>query len=156
MVVATRTYLDRRRSARIEERIVGVWTESARDTGGDQPLWIWDFRADGTLREHPAGKPLLETGRVDDYPQWQVAEGALIVRRNRRFARNAAPSQWFRQAWAVLVAAWRGTPAPSDRVDRYTIAGEVGETLTLVFTGDGSDAAGDARLRVTLSRSRPE
>lgn len=128
----------------------------ARDTSGAPTQWIWDFREDGTLREHPAGRPLPETGRVDDYPQWHVARGALIIRRNGGFAIKATPGQWFRQARAVFVSAWRGTPPPTDRVDRYTIAGEVGETLTLAFAAEGVDTEGDARLRVTLSRSQPE
>ena len=139
------------RSQTIKQRLIGKWTEKVVRDNGSVDTFIWEFRSDGTVRDYPAGKPTKETGRLDDYLQWNVRGGELILSWDHHFTREASLEQRLGQVQSFIEGSWRNKPLAF--ADRCSIQDDGSDTISLTLHPDKTQAGAYMPQHLVLTRA---
>ena len=141
------------RSQTIKQRLTGRWTEKVVRDNGSADTFIWEFRPDGTVRDYPAGKPDKETGQLDDYLQWNVSGGELVLSWDHHFTREASAKQRFWQVVSFIDASWRDRNMPLAFADRCLIQDDGGDTISFTLHPDRTEADAFLPRHLVLTRT---
>ena len=137
-------------SQTIKHRLTGKWTEKVVRDNGSVDTFIWEFRADGTVRDYPEGKPAKETGHVDDYLQWNVSRGELVLSWDHHFTREASIKQRLAQVESFIEGSWH---KPLAFADRCLIQDDGGDTISFTLHPDKTEADAFMPRHLVLTRN---
>jgi hypothetical protein len=146
-------FRDYSRSQSMKQRLTGKWTEKVVRNNGSDGTVIWEFRPDGTVRDYPAGKPPKETGRLDDYLQWNVSGGELVLSWDHHFTREASTEQRLRQVESYIEGSWHHRNTPLAFSDRCLIQDEGGDTFLFTLHPDKTEADAFMPRHLVLTRN---
>ena len=139
-------------SQAIKQRLIGKWTCEVIRQNGSVATCIWEFRADGTAREYLAGKPSPETGRLDDYLQWDVSDGELVLSWDHLFTREATVNQRLRQVVTLVDERLRGKDRVLKFADRCVIHDHGGNTISFTVQPGKAGTGGFLKKDFALTR----
>lgn len=144
------------RSQAIKQRLTGTWKEEGIRVDGSTYSAIWEFRTDGTVRNHLVGKPMRESGRLDDYMQWKISRGELVLSWDHQFTREASVGQRVMQVTSFLDDRWRRNNHILAYSDRCLIQDNGGDVITLIphvtARTDGTAVGGYVKQPIRLVR----
>jgi hypothetical protein len=141
------------RSQTIKQRLTGKWTEKVVRDNGSVDTFIWEFRPDGTVRDYPAGKPTKETGHLDDYLQWNISGGDLVVSWDHRFTREASVEQRLGQVASYMEGSLHGRDMPLAFADRCVIQDDGGDTISFTLRPHRTEADAFMPRHLVLTRA---